>query len=53
MPLTSCPNRRTRRRSLRSTGVAIAVGLLAGGIGVAAAPPGQGAPRRFRPLTSG
>ena len=44
MPLTSCPNRRTRRRSLRSTGVAIAVGLLAGGIGVAAAPPGQGAP---------
>jgi glucosylceramidase len=44
MPLASCPNRRTRRRSLRSTGVAIAVGLLAGGIGVAAAPPGQGAP---------
>ena len=44
MPLASCPNRRTRRRSLWSTGVAIAVGLLAGGIGVAAAPPGQGAP---------
>ena len=44
MPLANCPNRRTRRRSLRSTGVAIAVGVLAGGIGVAAASPGQGAP---------
>ena len=44
MPLANCPNRRTGRRFLRSTGAAIAVGLLAAGIGVVATPPGQGAP---------
>src|SRR5689334_4831767 len=49
MSLADRPHRRARSRSLRSTGVAIAVGLLVAGIGVVAAPPGQGA-RPSRPV---
>ena len=45
MSSTAGPNRRTHSRSLRSTSVAAAIGLLAAGIGVTGAPPGQGAPR--------
>src|SRR4051794_22529686 len=44
MALGNRPNRRAGVRRLRSTGVALAVGLLAGGIGVAVAAPGQSAP---------
>src|SRR6478735_6019856 len=45
MRLTTRPNVRTGRRSLRSTGVALAVGLLVAALGVTAAPPGQSSPR--------
>src|SRR6478735_2761696 len=45
MRLTTRPHVRTRRRPLRSAGVATAVGLVAAGIGVTAAPPGQSSPR--------
>src|SRR3954451_2189554 len=43
MAVGNCSNRRTRVRLLRSTGVTLAVGLLAGGVGVAVAAPGQSA----------